>query len=186
MKLHALWLGLSIGLLVCSGVRGQTTRPATAIAPAFIETGTCQPACGVNQICASSGQCLQLVRLVEEPLEPPEPEKVHRSKPLMVTGIVIVSAGGIIAGIGILELMFAGLMCMFTEDHGVGERCGDEKPIAKKGGLALLAGAGVLGIGTPIVVYGAFPVVKRPRLGRAGPSVELLAGPASLSLRGSF
>jgi hypothetical protein len=189
MKAYAAWFFMSIGLLASPGVSAQLANPGTASAPVLVATGSCQPACGANQICASTGQCMQLVRLAAEspePPEPPAPEKTLRSKPLMVTGIVMTSAGVVTVAVGLVELVLAGFGCYVIYNPSEGERCGSVAPLAKKGGLTMLAGAGVIMVGVPILVYGAHPVEKRPHALRAGPSVELVAGPASLALRGTF
>jgi len=93
--------------------------------------------------------------------EPWEPKRESRSKPIMVSGIVVSSAGVLVIGGGVLVLMGLGILCWASEDHG-GETCGDFKSPATKAGLVTLAGAGILALGAPIIVYGAYPVVKQP------------------------
>ena len=99
----------------------------------------------------------------------------RRNVPLMVTGIILTAGGGV----GVVWL-FSELISAWSSGAGGGHVKEDQEERII-GSLAL--GLGGLGLGLPLMIYGAKSV---PAGSMAQQELQLVVGPGALSVRGTF
>jgi hypothetical protein len=204
MKSCALWISFVLTLAIVKVANAQAVAAEVApgsaapapMAPA--QAVPCSPACAPNQVCASNGQCMQLVPMVPyafpEPL-PPQPTTRRRSAPMMISGIVLTGVGGMFAIVGLVYWGMGSLACSDSTSTSDGSSCATELKAIRNAGRVMAVGGGIMAtVGIPLIIVGAKRVpltdandgTSTAAAHRYAPQAEVVIGPGALSLRGSF